>query len=54
MNLNDSLPREEVTCASVIMQVLPVFPVVCGVLLVLLLATTGYGETQSQEQILGL
>jgi len=36
------------------MKDLPFFPVVCGVLLVLLLVEPGYGETQSQEQVLGL
>lgn len=36
------------------MKVLPVFPVVYGALLVLVLARTDNGETQSQEEILGL
>ena len=36
------------------MRDLPVFPVVCGVLLAMLLAATGYGEMPSQEQVLGL
>lgn len=51
---NDSLRTEKVTCASVTMKDLPVFPVVWRVLLVLLFAEAGYGETQSQEQVLGL
>lgn len=36
------------------MKDFPVFLVVCAVLLVLLFVEAGYGETQSQEQVLGL